>query len=165
MTAAALFNAPVAQWIEQRSSSAPCAGSSPAGGASFNAASNECSSEPGRCLVSSEAPGCRGDAYTMGNSREMTTRQAPKANAGRWSAWLHPTLRPAASRAFRCRSLPLAAAFFFATPVDQVTDIPRPYAHMQADELADEITVCRVNAADESAGRAMFNAVRDVMTK
>lgn len=24
-----------------------------------------------------------------------------------------------------------------------VTDIPRPYAHMQADELADEITVCR----------------------
>lgn len=35
---AALFNAPVAQWIEQRSSSAPCAGSSPAGGANFNAA-------------------------------------------------------------------------------------------------------------------------------
>ena len=27
--------------------------------------------------------------------------------------------------------------------VDQVTDIPRPYAHMQADELADEITVAR----------------------
>ena len=52
-------------------------------------------------------------------------------------------LRPAAPRAFRCRSLPLAAAFFFATPVDQVTDIPRPYAHMQADELADEITVAR----------------------
>ena len=24
-----------------------------------------------------------------------------------------------------------------------MTDIPRPYAHMQADELADEITVCR----------------------
>jgi len=24
-----------------------------------------------------------------------------------------------------------------------VTDIPRPYAHMQADELADEITVAR----------------------
>lgn len=39
--------------------------------------------------------------------------------------------------------MPLAAAFFFATPVDQVTDIPRPYAHMQADELADEITVAR----------------------
>ena len=53
-----------------------------------NAVSNERSPEPGRCLVSSEAPGCRGDAYTMGNSREMTTRQAPKANAGRWSAWL-----------------------------------------------------------------------------
>ena len=56
----------------------------------------------------------------------------------RWSAWLHPTLRPAAPRAFRCRSLPLAAAFLFA-----MTDIPRPYANMQADELADEITVCR----------------------
>ena len=52
-------------------------------------------------------------------------------------------LRPAAPSAFRCRPLPLAAAFFFATPVDQVTDIPRPYAHMQADELADEITVAR----------------------
>ena len=30
-----------------------------------NAASNERSPEPGRCLVSSEAPGCRGDAYTL----------------------------------------------------------------------------------------------------
>lgn len=27
--------------------------------------------------------------------------------------------------------------------MSSMTEIPRPYAHMQADELADEITVCR----------------------
>lgn len=27
--------------------------------------------------------------------------------------------------------------------MSSMTDIPRPYAHMQPDELADEITVCR----------------------
>lgn len=27
--------------------------------------------------------------------------------------------------------------------MNSMTGIPRPYAHMQADELADEITVCR----------------------
>lgn len=176
--AVASFTAPVAQWIEQRSSSAPHAGSSPAGGASFNAgpgcgvvhnssacktgrrqftpahqteqdiarrrfssvigcaasfnaadarsrathlragwlpsvgvghcnsqtgrhgpemparrssdrpaapfnaASNERSPEPGRCLVSSEAPGCRGDAYTQPSPCEMTTHCMAKANAG-----------------------------------------------------------------------------------
>lgn len=48
----------------------------------FNAASNERSSEPGRCLVSSEAPGCRGDAYTLPSPCEMTTHCMAKANAG-----------------------------------------------------------------------------------
>lgn len=27
--------------------------------------------------------------------------------------------------------------------MSSMTDIPHPYTHMQADELADEITVCR----------------------
>lgn len=48
----------------------------------FNAASNERSPEPGRCLVSSEAPGCRGDAYTQPSPCEMTTHCMAKANAG-----------------------------------------------------------------------------------
>lgn len=48
----------------------------------FNAASNERSPEPGRCLVSSEAPGCRGDAYTLPSPCEMTTHCMAKANAG-----------------------------------------------------------------------------------
>jgi len=47
-----------------------------------NAASNERSSEPGRCLVSSEAPGCRGDAYTRPSPCEMTTHCMAKANVG-----------------------------------------------------------------------------------
>jgi hypothetical protein len=47
-----------------------------------NAASNERSPEPGRCLVSSEAPGCRGDAYTQPSPCEMTTHCMAKANAG-----------------------------------------------------------------------------------
>lgn len=47
-----------------------------------NAASNERSPEPGRCLVSSEAPGCRGDAYTLPSPCEMTTHCMAKANAG-----------------------------------------------------------------------------------
>jgi len=50
--------------------------------APFNAASNERSPEPGRCLVSSEAPGCRGDAYTQPSPCEMTTHCMAKANAG-----------------------------------------------------------------------------------
>ena len=48
----------------------------------FNAVSNERSPEPGRCLVSSEAPGCRGDAYTQPSPCEMTTHCMAKANAG-----------------------------------------------------------------------------------
>lgn len=50
--------------------------------APFNAASNERSPEPGRCLVSSEAPGCRGDAYTQPSPCEMTTHCMAKANVG-----------------------------------------------------------------------------------
>ncbi len=76
------------------------------------------------------------------SARQSANNGRPRRAGGRCTIFA-PNTPTGSARAFRCRSLPLAAAFFFATPVDHVTDIPRPYAHMQADKLADEITVCR----------------------
>jgi len=72
----------------------------------FNAASNERSPEPGRCLVSSEAPGCRGDAYTQPSPCEMTTHCMAKANVGdggRHGCTHSDRQRPARFAAVLCR--------------------------------------------------------------